>query len=54
MKNKDQIYRFCCRCVQTMLIENGKCCKCKGQFLVFGIKDNYLFHKNAKSYESIL
>ena len=54
MKNKDQIFRFCCRCVETMLIKNGKCCKCKGQFLVYGVKDNYLFHKNAKSYESIL
>ncbi len=35
-----QVFRFCCRCVRMMLIQDGKCLCCKKDFLVKGEKDN--------------
>ena len=40
-----QIFRFCCRCVQMSLIQDGECFICKGKFMVKSIKDDLLIRK---------
>ena len=47
----DQIFRFCCSCIEVVLIKDKKCYKCNGKFLLYGIKDNYVFYKqNEKTH----
>lgn len=49
MKNKSQIFRFCCSCVRVSLIQKGKCYFCKGDFILSAPTDD--LHKLPKRVE---
>lgn len=38
----NQIFRFCLRCTQISLIKDKKCSICKGDFILSGLKDNFI------------
>lgn len=49
---KNQIFRFCCRCIRMTLMKNNVCFFCGGKFVLSGLKDNFGVNKKRKKHEA--
>ena len=53
MKKKEQMFRFCCKCVRMSLIdEHTGCHFCGGKFIVSSLKDDLKLIKRNQLAES--